>query len=355
MATPSEPSRCGAPTTRRVAPFPASPSRRDGDGRGRTASLGGATGRWDGAAEERALAEGTTTSGGGLVPVFLAANVIDLARNATSVIEAGAITVPMASETLKMARLTGEGGPAWRSENAQINAGDLTFDQVTFQAKNLDRLVLISRELFEDSDPAASGVIAHSFAKQIALELDRAALRGSGTAPEPLGVLNTSGVTTTTHGANGTALSNYDWFLQAAGSIRDNNFMPNAHIVAPRTATDLSLLKNTLNDYMKPPASLLPILATNQVPTDLTVGTSDTASEIYTGEWGQLAIGLRTSFELLFLRERYIDTGQTRSWRTSARTSRRCIPQRSRSTPAFSNDCRFRRSTRGRPLQRRRS
>jgi HK97 family phage major capsid protein len=269
-----------------------------------------ATGNWANAVEERALAEGSTTSGGALVPTFLAANVIDLARNATRVIEAGAITVPMASETLKMARLTGEGSPAWRSEGAQINAGDLTFDQVTFAAKNLDRLVLISRELFEDSDPAASGVIAHSFAKQIALELDRAALRGSGTAPEPLGVVNTSGVTQTAHGTNGTAPTDYDWLLDAAGLIRDNNFEPNAHILAPRTLTELQKTKTTYGEYLQPPPSMLPMLTTNQVPTNLDVGTSSTASEIYTAQWDQLAIGMRTSFELLFLRERYIDTGQ---------------------------------------------
>jgi HK97 family phage major capsid protein len=150
---------------------------------------GTATGNWDGAAEERALAEGTATSGGALVPLFLAANIIDLARNKTRVIEAGAITVPMASQTLRMARLTGEGAPSWRSENAQMSEQDLTFDSVTFTAQSFDRLITISRELFEDSDPAASGVIAHSFARQVAIGLDYAALRGTGTAPEPLGVL----------------------------------------------------------------------------------------------------------------------------------------------------------------------
>jgi HK97 family phage major capsid protein len=269
-----------------------------------------ATGNWDGATEERALAEGTSTAGGALVPVFLAANIIDLARNKTQVLNAGALTIPMASQTLRMARLTGENAPAWRSENAQMTEEDLTFDSVTFNSQSMDRLVTISWELMQDSDPAASTVIAHSFAKQIAIALDYAALRGTGTAPEPLGVLNTSGVTQTTHGANGTALTNYDWLLNAAGLIRDANFEPNAHIVAPRTATDLALLKNTLGDYLHPPASLLPILPTNQVPTNLTVGTSDTASEIYTGAWDNLAIGMRTTMELVFLRERYADYGQ---------------------------------------------
>jgi HK97 family phage major capsid protein len=269
------------------------------------------TGNWDGADEERVLAEGTLTAGGHLVPTPLAGNVIDLARNASRVIQAGAVTVPMTSQTLKVARLTGEGAPAWRNENAAVTAGDLTFDAVTFTARSLDRLVIMSRELFEDSDPSASDVIARSFAQQLALELDRVALRGTGSAPEPRGVLNTAGITTTTHGANGAAITNYDFHLDAAGAVRNNNFEPTAHIQAPRTTTSLSKLKeSTTNAYLAPPSGLLPMLPTKQIPVNLTVGTSVDCSEIYTAQWNQLAIGIRTGFELRVLTERYADNQQ---------------------------------------------
>ena len=50
------------------------------------------------------------------------------------------------------------------------------------------------------NDP--QGAVARSFAGQLAVELDRP-LRGSGTAPEPRGILNQTGVTLTSHGANG--------------------------------------------------------------------------------------------------------------------------------------------------------
>ncbi|PBJ57312.1 hypothetical protein BB734_01295, partial [Mycobacterium avium subsp. hominissuis] len=55
-----------------------------------------------------------------------------------------------------------EGAPAWRNENVQITEQDLQFDSVLFTAKSLDRLVTISRELFEDSNPDASGVMVAS-------------------------------------------------------------------------------------------------------------------------------------------------------------------------------------------------
>lgn len=276
------------------------------------------TGQWqqadrelDAERELRALSEGTLTAGGHLVPTPLAANVIDLARNQMRVMQAGAVTVPMSSQTLKVPRLTSEGTPAWHTENAAITDADMVFDSVTFTARTLTRLIKLSVELFEDSDPSAGNVVAESFAKQIALELDRVALRGSGTAPEPRGVLNQSGITTTAHGANGTAITNYDWFLDAAGTVRANNFEPGAHIVAPRTQTSLSKLKEaTTNAYMAPPAALLPILPTSQVPINLTVGTSTDASEVYTAQWDQLMIGIRTQLRIEFLRERFIDSGQ---------------------------------------------
>ncbi|WP_081558320.1 phage major capsid protein [Rhodococcus sp. BH4] len=266
------------------------------------------TGDWRGASEERAMLEGTNSAGGFLVPTPLADHVIDLARNKIQVLAAGATTVPMTSQTLRIPRLTGEGSPTWRNELATISAADMTFDSVTLTARSLDRLILVSNELFQDSDPSAGDVIAHSFAAQIALALDLAALRGSGVAPIPLGILGTSGVTVTSHGANGTAMS-YDFLLDAMATVRGNNFEPNAAIVAPRTLQSLSKAKDTQGRYLDPPTGLIPLLPSKQVPINNTVGTSSDTSELYVGQWDQLYIGIRAGFSLRLLPERYADQG----------------------------------------------
>jgi HK97 family phage major capsid protein len=268
---------------------------------------GMATGHWDGAEHERSLAEGTIGGGGALVPSPLSARVIDLARNATRVFQAGAITVPMTSQTLSVPRLTSEGTPAWKSENANITAADLVFDRVTFTARTLVRRVDLSVELFEDADPSAEDVIARSFAGQMAVELDRVALLGTGTAPEPRGVLNQTGVTLTDHGAAGSAIANYDWWLDAIGAVRAAGFEPNAHIQAPRSSTSLSKLKEaTTNAYLTPPAGLLPMLTTKTVPINITVGASTDTSYVFTADWSQLMMGIRTDFTLRFLGERFL-------------------------------------------------
>jgi HK97 family phage major capsid protein len=271
---------------------------------------GQATGNWDGAEHERALAEATIGAGGALVPAPLSARVIDLARNTTRVFQAGAITVPMTSQTLALARLTGEGAPAWKSEGGTITAADLTFDRVTFTARTLVRRVDLSVELFEDADPSSEDVIARSFAGQMAVELDRVSLLGTGTAPEPRGVLNQSGVTLTSHGANGALIATataYDWHLDAAGTVRAAGFDPNAHIQAPRTSTSLSKLREaTTSAYLAPPPNMLPMLTTKSVPINVTTGTSTDTSYIFTGDWSNLLVGIRTDFTLRFLGERFL-------------------------------------------------
>lgn len=283
---------------------------------------GVATNRWENAtAERKALSEGTLTAGGHMVPTPVAGSVIDLARNAMRVMQAGATVVPMTSNTLKIPRLTSEGTPGWRNENAAITGADMVFDSVTFTARSLVRMVLLSRELFEDQQgDEATNIIEQSFAAQIALELDRVALRGSGTPPEPRGVLNTSGITTTAHGANGSVIGSppaagtmgWEFLVQAAGAVRALNFEPSAQIMAPRTDQSLGLLRDTTNQYIAPPRYLdgIPRLTTKQVPITLTVGSSSDCSEVYTGQWNLLGVGIRTSFDIQMLRERFIDNLQ---------------------------------------------
>ena len=133
-------------------------------------------------------------------------------------------------------------------------------------------------------------------------------MRGTGVAPTPLGVLNTPGVTVTSHGANGTAMS-YDFLLDAMANVRGNNFEPTAAIVAPRTLNSLSKAKDSQGRYLDAPVGLIPLLPSKQVPINNTVGTNTDTSELYVAQWDQLYIGIRAGFSLKLLTERYADQG----------------------------------------------
>lgn len=271
-------------------------------------------GEWDDAdAERRAMSEGTQSAGGYMVPTLLVAQIIDLARNRTRVMQAGARIVPMANKTVDVAKWTGDPTAAWHTENASITPSDGTLSKVTLTAQALASLTVVSRELVEDA-PNTGDELAQAFAAQFALTLDRAALYGSGTAPEPRGVKNTSGITTQLFsGANGGTPTNYDFLIDAAGALEDNNEAATGVIYAPRTKRVLGKLKEaTTLAYLAPPAIIadIPRYDTNQIPINLTVGSSTDASDAFVAAWPQLYIGVRTGLTIEPLRERYADNGQ---------------------------------------------
>jgi HK97 family phage major capsid protein len=256
-------------------------------------------GNWKGAeAERRAGSIGDSTLGGYLVPSPLGTRVIDLARKKARVLQAGAVTVPMESNTLTLAKVTADPTPAWKAENAQGTFSDATFGKLEFVAKTLVSLTKVSVELFEDA-LNLENIVESSMSQSLSLELDRAALYGQGAAAEPLGLVNTSGIGVHDMGVNGAALTNYDPFSTAVEKILTANGPSEglAGIMAPRTWGTLDRLKEaTTNAPLGAPASFesLQKLVTNQVPITRTQGSANNASDVFVGDFQQLLIGTRT-------------------------------------------------------------
>ena len=258
------------------------------------------TGDWgDIPPEERVMAVGSGAGGGFLVPTPLALRVIDKARNAARVIQAGALTVPMDASTMKIARVAGDPTAAWKLENAAGSPSDMLLESITFTARTLFALVKASVEVVEDAQQI-DNTIEDGLAAALALEVDRVALRGSGTPPEPQGIRNQTGVTIQSMGANGLAYTNYDPLSNAIQAVRANNGEPNAVIHSPRTYGTLDRLKDTTNQPLRPPPSVEGIrtLVTKQIPENLTQGTSTAASESYVGQWNELLLGVRRTITI---------------------------------------------------------
>ena len=74
-------------------------------------------------------------------------------------------------------------------------------------------------EWLQRMNEALNVAIAQAFAK----ELDRAGLRGTGTNPEPRGILNTTGIKTVANGANGAALAGYGNFFSGVQELLGAN------------------------------------------------------------------------------------------------------------------------------------
>src|SRR5207237_9810438 len=97
---------------------------------------GALTGDWGRDPELRAaMAEGTPSLGGAIVPTPLAASIFDKARAQSVVFTAGVGTLPMTSATLKVARVTADPTISWNAENNALTPTNPTFDTVTFTAQ----------------------------------------------------------------------------------------------------------------------------------------------------------------------------------------------------------------------------
>ena len=181
---------------------------------------------------------------------------------------------------------------AWRKENEAVAEQAAEFERVTFQPKTLAVLVKMSQELFEDMLPESAAAIEGDITKALALELDRVALRGSGTDPEPKGVLNQTGVTVSAFNATP---ADYKVLNEGVGSLLEANIEPTGAIYAARTAKKLGTLTDTLGQPLRrgPLLENVTDYVSNQVPTNLTVGGVENCSEVYIADWRELMFGVR--------------------------------------------------------------
>lgn len=95
--------------------------------------------------------------------------------------------------------------------------------------------------------------------------------------------------------ADGDPLQGYGPLIDGAGEVWDRNMVPNAQIYSARTARTIAKWTASDGQPLQPPPILQDVqqIISNQVPNDLDQGAASNASEIYTGNFTQLLIGVR--------------------------------------------------------------
>jgi HK97 family phage major capsid protein len=265
---------------------------------------------------QAALSVGTDTAGGYAVPSILMPGIMDALVPASSLLQAGAGIVPLTegAKTYTTAAVNAIPTAAWRSEAGTVAASDPTFRSVVATPRSLSFYFKVSRELLADAPnlrPALERAIAQAFAK----ELDRAGLRGTGTAPEPRGILNTSSIQSVANGANGAAQAGLRWSnLMSAyqAIIAADAPAPTAAIMAPRSFIGFGNLADSTNQPLMRPDTLksMRFLSTSQIPVNLTVGTSNDCTEIYVGNFSSVLFMMRENVSVQLLNEAFSSTGE---------------------------------------------
>lgn len=259
-----------------------------------------------------ALEEGTDSAGGYSVPTMVLPQFIDRLRAKTQFINAGARVMLLDGKT-RVVRTDTDPVAAWRAESSAIAIGDPSFSAIDLVPKSLAVLVKVSREVLQDSVNIQDALEA-SLIGAMSGELDRAAFFGAGTATEPQGLFNISGINSVSMGTNGATPANYDDLLDCVYELElDNAAAPTAAVWHPRTARTYRKLKDTTNQPMEAPAPLdaLPKLSTTSVPINQTQGTATgVCSTVLMGDFTQAILGMREQLNIQILKERFADTGQ---------------------------------------------
>jgi hypothetical protein len=213
-------------------------------------------------------------------------------RNKMVVAKAGANIIPQLRENISIPTVTTDPTVGWISEGAGAPESNSTFGQVPMSPKMVSGYTQLSRQLALQVEPEVlDGVIINSLTRALAIAVDWAALSGTGTDGNPLGVINTPGIGTTSGAsiawANITGMektvlnanANEDTFAYVCHpNVRD--LLKNRPKIGSTYPEFICSGDNRINGY--------PCFATKQVADGLLIGGD--FSQIYVAEWGALDI-----------------------------------------------------------------
>lgn len=244
---------------------------------------------------------------------LLAKDFISLLRNQTRVRQLGATVLTGLTGNVKIPRQTGAAAIAWLAENAAPTESDQTFDQVTLTPKTVSANTKFSRQSILQATPEIEELVRRDLTKVVAIEVDRAAINGSGASNQPTGILQTTGVGSIVFSAdagNGAAASWGDVMgfiaaLEQANIVDDGT---EAFLTTPSARAKLATTTKagTFPEFILTPETNgrgmmagFPTAFSNNVPSNLTKGSGTGLSALLFGRWSDVIIGEWGTLEIL--------------------------------------------------------
>lgn len=181
----------------------------------------------------------STTSDGALLAPEQVADLLVVPVVEESIAAQVATVVTTGSTSYRIPYVAEDPAAAWVAEGAEIVPDNLDTDEVTVTPPKVAGLTVISRELAEDSDPAAAEQVGAGLARDIARKID-AAFFGSTTTNGPDGL---ESLTTSTASETGTEWKNADPFVAAVFTAAGEGATLTAFVANPADAKVLATLK----------------------------------------------------------------------------------------------------------------
>lgn len=265
-------------------------------------------------AQRAQYASGASATGGALVETnLLAGSFIEILRNKARVLQLGATVLSGLVGNVVIPRQTGASTAYWVAETGSITSSEATFDQMTLTFKSVGARSAITRSMLMQSTPDIEMIARADLIAQIALEVDRAALSGTGASNQPTGIANTAGIGSVVGGTNGAQVTiDHLIDLETAIAVGNADVDTMAYLANAKTVGWLKKLKSTTGQYLWTQSATggrsatpidingYPMARSNQARSNLTKGTSvGVASEIFMGNWSELVIGEWGVLEIL--------------------------------------------------------
>ncbi len=240
----------------------------------------------------------TSTAGGHTVATdLLSGSFIEMMRNRMSTVGLGATMMSDLVGNIAIPRQTGGATSYWVAESGAVTESQAAFDQVTMSPKTVGSMSDISRKMLLQSSLDVEAFVRNDLATSLALAIDSAAINGTGSSNQPKGVLNTAGIGSVVGGTNGAAPDWKDIVDLESAVAADNadlgalGYLTNAKVRGKLLQTEKASStgqyvwsdNNTLRGYNA--------AVSNQVPSNLTKGSTSTCSAIVYGNWNDLIIG----------------------------------------------------------------
>lgn len=146
---------------------------------------------------KRDLNVGTSTAGGNLVATdLMAESFIDLLRNRSVAIRAGATVMNGLVGNVAIPKQTGAATAYWVAESGAPTESQQTVGQVAMNAKTVGAFTDFSRRLILQSSLDVENMVRRDLAQVIALAIDAAAFYGTAADNQPRGLKNQTGINT---------------------------------------------------------------------------------------------------------------------------------------------------------------
>ena len=158
--------------------------------------------------------------GGAFVPTLLEPTPVELLRNKMVLAQLGIRVMGGLTGNVAIPRQTGAATAYSLSEIAQAAVSNQTIDQIQLSPKRVAAVGIYSKQLLIQSPIAIENFMREDLMTVNALRLDYLGWNGSGSASEPLGIVNTPGVGSVTFAAAATyaKLVSFETQINAANS-----------------------------------------------------------------------------------------------------------------------------------------